>query len=47
MNLERRSLRGRPRNKWQDEVKEAGRIVGGEAWQQRGTVTFCTCQWNK
>jgi len=29
MNLGTR-LRGRPRNRWQDEVREDGRIVGGE-----------------
>jgi hypothetical protein len=28
MNLETR-LRGRPRNRWQNEVREAKRIVGG------------------
>jgi len=28
-------LRGRPRNRWQGEVKEDGRIVGGEGWQER------------
>ena len=28
-------LRGRPRNKWQDEVREDGRIVGGEGWQEK------------
>jgi hypothetical protein len=28
MNLETR-LRGRSRNRWQDEVREDGRIVGG------------------
>jgi len=28
-------LRGRPRNRWQDEVREDGRIVGGEGWQER------------
>jgi hypothetical protein len=33
MNLETMRLRGRPRNKWQDEVREDGRIVGGEEWQ--------------
>jgi hypothetical protein len=25
--------RGRPRNRWQDEVSKDGRIVGGEEWQ--------------
>jgi hypothetical protein len=29
-NLETTRLRGRPRNRWQDEVREDGRIVGGE-----------------
>jgi hypothetical protein len=28
-------LRGRPRNRWQDEVREDGRIVGGEVWQEK------------
>jgi len=28
-------LRGRPRNGWQDEVREDGRIVGGEGWQEK------------
>jgi len=35
MNLEATSLRGRPRNRWQDEVREDGRIVGGEGWQEK------------
>ena len=30
MNLGITRLRGRPRNRWQDEVREDGRIVGGE-----------------
>jgi hypothetical protein len=30
MNLESTRLRGRPRNKWQDEFREDGRIVGRE-----------------
>jgi hypothetical protein len=30
MNLESTIARGRPRNRWQDEVREDGRIVGGE-----------------
>jgi hypothetical protein len=35
MNLETTRLRGRPRNRWQDEVGEDGRIVGGEGWQEK------------
>jgi hypothetical protein len=27
--------RGRPRNRWQDEVREDGRNVGGEVWQEK------------
>jgi hypothetical protein len=33
MNLETQRLIGRPRNRWQDEVRKDGRIVGGEEWQ--------------
>jgi len=32
MNLGTR-LRGRLRNRWQDEVRVDGRIIGGEGWQ--------------
>jgi hypothetical protein len=35
MNLESTRLRGRPRNRWQDEVREDERIVGGEEWQEK------------
>jgi hypothetical protein len=35
MNLGTKRLRGRPRNRWQDEVREDGRIVGGEGWQKK------------
>jgi hypothetical protein len=35
MNLGTTILRGRPRNRWQDEVREDGRIVGGEGWQEK------------
>jgi hypothetical protein len=34
MNLGTTRLRGRPRNRWQDEVRGDGRIVGGERWQE-------------
>jgi hypothetical protein len=35
MNLETARLRGRPRNGWQDEVMEDGRLVGGKGWKDR------------
>jgi hypothetical protein len=35
MNLETTRLTGRPRNRWQDEVREDGRIVVGEEWQEK------------
>jgi len=34
MNLGTR-LRDRPRNRWQDEVREDGRLVGGRGWKER------------
>jgi hypothetical protein len=33
MNLEAKRPRGRPRNRWQDEVREDGSIVSREEWQ--------------
>jgi hypothetical protein len=35
MNLEIIRMRGRPKNRWQDEVREHGRIVDGEEWQEK------------
>ena len=34
MNLETTRLRGRPRNRWQDELREDGRLVGGKGWKE-------------
>jgi len=28
-------LRGKPGNRWQDEVREGGRIIGGEVWREK------------
>jgi hypothetical protein len=35
MNLKKTTLRGRPKNRWQDEMREDGGIVGGEEWQEK------------
>ena len=35
MNLGTTRLRGKPRNRWQDEVREERRMVGGEGWQEK------------
>ena len=35
INLGTTRLRGRPRNRWQNEVREDVRIVGGEGWQEK------------
>jgi hypothetical protein len=34
MNVGTTRLRGRPRNRWPDEARKDGRIVGGEWWQE-------------
>ena len=33
--METTRLRGRPRNRWQGEVREDERIIGGEVWQEK------------
>jgi len=35
MNLGKTRLKGRPRNRWQDEVREDGRIVDGKKVHSR------------
>jgi hypothetical protein len=35
MNLETTRPRCRPRNRWQEEVREDGRTVGGEGWWEK------------
>jgi hypothetical protein len=35
MNLETTDLKDRPRNRWQDEMGEDGRIVGGDGWREK------------
>jgi len=35
MNFRTTRLRGRPRNRRQDEVREDGQTVGGERWQEK------------
>ena len=35
MNLETTRPRGRPRNRWLDEVREDGKMIGGEEWQEK------------
>ena len=34
MDLGTTRFRGRPRNRWQNEVREDGRVDGGEGWQE-------------
>ena len=44
MNLGTKRLRGRPRNRWQDEVRGDGRIVGAEGWKEE---VLNTDEWKK
>jgi hypothetical protein len=45
-NLESTRSRGRPRNRWQDEVRENGRIADGEEWQENVRV-YNREEWKK
>jgi hypothetical protein len=47
MNLESTIPRGRSRNRWQVEVREDGRIVGGEEWAFRFLIScwLFLCFW--
>jgi hypothetical protein len=44
MNWESTRPRGRPRNRWQDGVREDGRIVGAEEWLEK---VYNTQEWKK
>jgi len=44
MNLETTRLRGGPRNRWQDEVREDGRPVGGKGWME---IIYDREEWKK
>jgi hypothetical protein len=39
MNLETTRRRGRPRNRWQNEVTEDGRLVSGKKGGRKGYIT--------
>jgi hypothetical protein len=36
MNFETKRLRHRPGNRWQDKVREDGKLVGGKGWKGKG-----------
>ena len=44
MNLGTTRLRGRPRNRWQDEVRDDGRPVGGKEWNK---MVYDREEWKK
>jgi hypothetical protein len=44
MNLETTRLRSRPRNRWQDEAKEDGRLVGRKGWKE---MLYNRDEWKK
>jgi hypothetical protein len=36
LNMETTRMRGKLRSRWQDEMTEDARIVGGEGWKEKG-----------
>jgi hypothetical protein len=44
MNLETMRLKGRRRNRWQDEVREDEKLVGGIGWKER---VYNRVEWKK
>ena len=42
--LETMTVRGRPRNRWQNEVREDERLVGGKGWMER---VYNSEEWKK
>jgi hypothetical protein len=44
MNFETTRLRDRPRNRWQDEVREDGRLVGRKWWKE---MVYNREEWKK
>jgi len=44
MNFEITRLTGRPRNSWQNEVREDGRLVGRKVWKER---VYNRLEWEK
>jgi hypothetical protein len=44
MNLEAKRLGGRPRNRWQEELREDGTLVGGNGWKER---VYKSEEWKK
>jgi hypothetical protein len=44
MNLEATRQRGRPRNRWQEEVREDERLAGGKGWEEK---VYYRQEWKK
>jgi hypothetical protein len=44
VKLETTRLRGRPRNRWQNDVREDGRRARGEQWQEK---VYSREEWKK